>query len=153
MVPDPPPSLSPPAPRSPVLAASCVVIRGDRVLLVKRGRPPGEGRFSFPGGRVEWGEETPEAAEREVREETGLVVQVTSLLGVFDQIQRDGDGAVLFHAAIACYRARLLGGTLEAGDDAGEARFFHREELASLPLTDGLLSILERAFAEDGLGA
>lgn len=107
------------------------------MLLVRRGRPPGEGLWSVPGGRVEPGESDSEAVVREVLEETGLTVVPGLLAGTVD---RPGPGGAVY--VIRDYLAEVSGGTLAAGDDASDARWFAPEELARLPLTPGLMEAL-----------
>lgn len=107
-----------------------------RILLVRRGRPPGAGLWSVPGGRVEPGETDADAVTREVREETGLAVTVGALLGA---VVREGSGVVY---DIFDYTAEVAGGTLRPGDDADDARWFGVPELNTLPLTPGLLDAL-----------
>jgi ADP-ribose pyrophosphatase YjhB (NUDIX family) len=117
------------------------VLDGDRVLLIRRGRPPGEGLWSVPGGRLEPGETLAQAVAREVREETGLLVEVGPLACV---VERMGDD---HHFVILDYLARVIGGVLGAATDAADARFVDDAELASLPTTEGLLDALTRARA------
>jgi 8-oxo-dGTP diphosphatase len=109
----------------------------DRLLLVLRAHPPGENLWSIPGGRVEPGETDAEAVVREVREETGLVVEVGALAG---QVSRPGLGGAVLE--IADYLCRPVGGTLQSGDDAAAVRWVTRDELSGLPLTDGLVDAL-----------
>jgi len=115
------------------------VVRDDagRLLLVRRGRPPSAGMWSVPGGRVEPGETPAEAAAREVREETGLQVEVGPLLTTV----RIGDYVVHDFAAV------VIGGELQAGDDAAEVRWCSTDDAALLPLTPGLLDELRRVGA------
>jgi 8-oxo-dGTP diphosphatase len=108
-----------------------------RLLLIRRGHDPGAGLWSLPGGRVEPGETDAEALVREMREETGLVVQAGRLLGSVRRPYRDGDVI-----DIRDYMATVIGGTLNAGDDAAEARWVDEEDFASLPVTEGLAEIL-----------
>jgi 8-oxo-dGTP diphosphatase len=108
-----------------------------RLLLIKRGHDPGAGLWSLPGGRVEPGETDAEALVREMREETGLVVQAGRLLGSVRRPYRDGDVI-----DIRDYAATVIGGTLNAGDDAADTRWVDEEDLASLPITEGLAEIL-----------
>ena len=112
-----------------------------RVLLVERGRPPGEGLWTVPGGRLERDETLAQAVAREVREETGLVVEVGALACV---VERMGDD---YHFVILDYLARVIGGTLGAASDVRAAKFVDEAELATLPLTDGLAPLIERARA------
>ena len=112
-----------------------------RVLLVQRDRPPGEGLWSVPGGKLEPGETLVQAVAREVREETGLVVEVGALACV---VERMGDD---HHFVILDYLARVIGGDLAAADDVRAARFVDEADLNALPLTDGLVEVLTRARA------
>ena len=108
-----------------------------RLLLIKRGREPGAGLWSIPGGRIEPGESDAEALVREMLEETSLTVEVGRLLG---RVQRPFlDGAVI---DIRDYAATVTGGTLRAGDDAADARWVAPAELASLEITEGLIDAL-----------
>lgn len=115
------------------------VVRDEkaRILLVRRGRAPGEGLWSIPGGRVEAGESDAEAVIREVKEETGLVVDVGRFAG---RVTRDGPGGVVFD--IADYECRAVGGVLAAGDDAADVRWVAPEELRTLPTSEGLVEAL-----------
>jgi ADP-ribose pyrophosphatase YjhB (NUDIX family) len=108
-----------------------------RLLLIKRGHEPGKGLWSIPGGRVEPGETDEQAVIREVREETGLVVQPGRLIGA---VRRPAPAGAMLD--IRDYAATVTGGTLAAGDDADDARWAWPAELAGLSLTDGLAEAL-----------
>ncbi|TDC87240.1 NUDIX domain-containing protein [Actinomadura sp. 7K507] len=115
-----------------------IVRDGDgRLLVVRRGRPPGEGLWSVPGGRVEPGEDDPAAVARELKEETGLDVLVGPLTGT---VERPGPGGVTYE--IYDYAATVTGGTLRAGDDASDVRWVSPGALRELPVTPGLLDAL-----------
>jgi 8-oxo-dGTP diphosphatase len=124
------------------------VIKDDqgRLLLIKRGHEPGAGLWSIPGGRIEPGETDAEALVREMREETGLVVQAGPLLGTVRRLVPDspaaagGQGSTVLD--IRDYAATVTGGTLRPGDDAAEARWVPVSELSSLPITEGLVEAL-----------
>jgi 8-oxo-dGTP diphosphatase len=123
-----------------VNCVGAIVVDSGRILLIRRGHPPGEGLWSVPGGRVEPGESDVEAVAREVLEETGLSVVPGRLAGTVD---RPGPGGVVYE--IRDYLAALpdgSGGTLRAGSDAADARWFTPDELVRLPLTTGLLDAL-----------
>ncbi len=125
-----------------IVAVGAIVFDPEgRVLLIERGKPPGAGLWSVPGGRLEGPETLAQGVAREVREETGLVVEVGPLSCV---VERMGDD---YHFVILDYLARVIGGTLAAGSDARDARWVTSDELATLPLTDGLVAVLERARA------
>lgn len=127
--------------RPEVAVGAIVFDEAGRVLLVERGRPPGVGLWTVPGGRVERGEKLADAVAREVREETGLDVEVGALAAVVERMGED------HHFVILDYVARVTGGALTAGDDARAVKFVDDTELAQLPTTEGLLPILERARA------
>ena len=126
-----------PTPRPvPVPAAGVVVWRGDEALLIRRGKPPRQGEWSLPGGRIEPGERAAEAAIREALEETGCLVAVTGLVDVVDFIA-EGRHFVLFD-----YAARWVSGDPCAGDDATEARFFPFDALPQLGLWSETMRVI-----------
>jgi 8-oxo-dGTP diphosphatase len=108
-----------------------------RLLLIKRGHAPGAGLWSLPGGRIEPGETDAEALVREMREETGLVIEAGQLIGTVRRPAQDG--GIL---DIRDYAATVTGGTLRAGDDAADARWVAPGELETLPITEGLMEAL-----------
>jgi ADP-ribose pyrophosphatase YjhB (NUDIX family) len=125
-----------------IVAVGAVVFDpAGRVLLIQRGKEPNLGLWSVPGGRLEGPETLAQGVAREVREETGLIVEVGPLACV---IERMGDD---YHFVILDYLARVIGGQLAAASDARDARWVETAELAALPLTDGLVAVLERARA------
>lgn len=134
-------------PDAPRVGVGAVVLDGDRVLLVRRGRPPGEGKWSLPGGLIELGERMEDAVTREVEEEAGLRVRVHGLCGVIDRVVRDGGDLVRYHWVILDYVATVEAGTLRAGSDAAEARWASPAEIALLDTTDGLADMVARAIA------
>lgn len=100
--------------------------------MVLRGRPPGAGLWSLPGGRVEAGETDAEALARELREETGLAVAVGALVGSVEVSGFD----------VHDYFCTVTGGSLRAGDDAADVRWVPLAEVAALPVTAGLVETL-----------
>jgi len=112
--------------RSPSLAVDGFLTDGRNILLIRRKNPPYASYWALPGGFVEYGETTEQALIREIREETGLVVFASVLIGVYSDPDRDPRGHI-----ISC--AYLCNHTLEnfrAGSDAIEAKVF---PLSSLP--------------------
>lgn len=131
----------------PVVGVGAVVVRDGRVLLIRRGQPPLEGRWSVPGGRVEAGESLQEAVAREVREETGVQVRPGPLLTVFDPVERDARGTVRYHFVILDYACDWLAGEPRAGSDAADARWVERAALASYDLPPDTLDVVLKGFA------
>jgi ADP-ribose pyrophosphatase len=123
-------------PPRPILGVGTVVIDRNKVLLIRRGKQPGFGIWTFPGGRVRLGERAEAAAVRETREETGLDVKIESLVDVIDVILREEGDRVIYHYFLLGYLARTTGGELRAGSDALDARFFSVEELGPLNLVE-----------------
>ena len=105
---------------SPVPAVGVVCLRGDDVLLIRRGTPPRQGEWSLPGGRIEPGERSIDAALRELREESGVVAEILGLVDVVDGLFPD----IGRHYVLIDYVAVWTGGEPLAGDDADEAAFF-----------------------------
>lgn len=117
----------------PVPTVGVVCLRGDAVLLIRRGTPPRLNQWSLPGGRLEWGETLHAGALRELREETGVEAELLDLLDVIDGVfpARPG-GAITRHYVLIDYAARWIAGEPVAGDDAAEARFVSRDEAMAL---------------------
>jgi 8-oxo-dGTP diphosphatase len=111
---------------SPVVGVGAVITndRGE-VVLIRRGGPPRAGQWSIPGGKLEWGERVTDAVQREIREETGLVIAIERLIDVVDLITRDDAGHILRHYVLIDFKAVHAGGELFAGSDAAEARWVH----------------------------
>jgi ADP-ribose pyrophosphatase YjhB (NUDIX family) len=129
------------------VGVGAVVFHGRRVLLVRRGGPPAAGKWSVPGGLVELGETTEEAARREVREECGCAVRLVGLAGVLDRVIRDEAGRVRYHWVLVDYAAVADSDAVSAGTDAAEARWFDMDDVATLDVTDGLMDMIRRAWA------
>ena len=121
-------------PDKPFVGVGVVVWHGDRFLLIKRGKPPRQGQWSIPGGGQELGESLEEAAIREVREETGLRVEIVGLVDAVDSINRDPDGRVNFHMTLIDYCAVAETDAAIAGSDAADVGWFGLDDLAGLAL-------------------
>jgi len=144
---------APAPPPAPVAAAGIVCMRGDDVLLVRRGAPPLEGRWSIPGGRIEWGERAADAALRELMEETGCTAELIGLIDVVDAVLTNSGAETgesrepWAHYILVDYAARWIAGEPRAGDDAADARFFSPQEIAGLDLWSETLRVIEAARA------
>ena len=134
-------------PDAPRVAVGAVVFHDDCILLVRRGKPPADGQWALPGGTVELGETLTQAAEREIREETGIRVAAQEPIYVFDMVERDPEGRVRFHYVIVDFAARYLGGELHAGDDAADARWVSEAELKQLDVSPSTRQLLARHYA------
>lgn len=136
--------------QAPLPAVSVAMVRGETILLVRRGRAPAKGRYAFPGGRVEAGETLEEAARRELFEETGLEAAALRRLVALTLPARPGDGPETFHLQV--FAARHAGGEPKSASDAEEAAFFTLDELDALPLVDSIRDIAVQLIAEARAG-
>ncbi|MBA2346371.1 MAG: NUDIX hydrolase [Rubrobacter sp.] len=105
----------------PKLVAGAIFEVDGEIVLIQRAIEPGYGMWTFPGGFVERGETAEAAAERETLEETGVEVEVTSLIGLYSY-----EGQI---PAIAAFAARAFGGKLEPLDETMDVRGFPRDAL------------------------
>lgn len=139
----------------PIAGVGAVVISKNSngetcVLIVRRGREPMRGQWSLPGGVLELGETLAEGVQREIKEETGLEVEVLDHIETFDRIVRDEGGRVRYHYIISDWLCVVRGGNLCCGDDAEEAVWLSRAEMASnnvYPLDEFVLQVISKAFA------
>ena len=129
----------------PRLGASACVFRDGRVLIVQRGKEPGRGIWSLPGGHVEPGETALEAAQRELGEETGIAADLAQLVGLYDIVRRGDQGAVTLHYAIACYAGHWASGEAAAAGDAMAVRWVLPEEMPGLAFAPHVKDAIGRA--------
>jgi 8-oxo-dGTP diphosphatase len=115
-------------PARPIVGVGGVIVDGDRVVLIKRKYEPLAGRWSLPGGTL-------------------LVVRVGPVVEVFDRILRDEDGRVKYHFVLVDYLCLPVGGSLQAGDDASDAKWVGFGDLAAYDLTVKATEVLRRAEA------
>lgn len=134
-------------PEQPRVGIGVVLLRGEEVLLVRRGRAPAVGAWSLPGGGQELGETAQECARRELREETGLECGEMVLLGHVDSLHYDAEGRIEYHYTILDFGARYVGGVAVAGDDVSELAWVRREDFAAYGLWDEALRMIKLAFS------
>jgi 8-oxo-dGTP diphosphatase len=133
-------------PERPLVGVGAIIIGNGRVVLIKRAHPPLLGEWSIPGGMLELSEAVREAAVREAQEETGLIVEATELLGVFDRIIKDDDGRTLYHYVLIDFLCRRVSGEVQASGDADDARWFTPEEVGKLPLPKDTAEVIRLGF-------
>lgn len=133
-----------------------MVIDKGRVLLARRGSPPLQNQWSIPGGALELGESLAQGVARELREETGLDVNVIELIEVFERLDptphgqetsAEGGPFPRYHYVILDYLCEARSGTLRAGSDALELAWAREEELGKFGLTEAAMRVLRKAFA------
>jgi 8-oxo-dGTP diphosphatase len=134
-------------PERPILAVSAAIFRDGKVLIIRRGRPPGKGIYTLPGGVVETGEALMDAAVREVREETGLEIEPVALAGHREVIVRDPGGRAARHFVVMCFAARWLSGEPGTSEEIAEAGWRDPSSLGGLSTTEGLAEIIADAEA------
>lgn len=121
-------------------AVSVALVEDGRFLLVRRGRPPSQGLYAFPGGKVEPGETLLDAARRELLEETGLEAgDLVAVAHYAFEAERPGIDAVY---ELTVFSGRSLGGTASAGDDAEALGWFTPDAMTLLPVTESTLEVV-----------
>jgi ADP-ribose pyrophosphatase YjhB (NUDIX family) len=132
-------------PTRPFVGIGIVVIKGDRVLLCRRGKPPNVGSWTLPGGAQDVGETCEAAARRELLEETGLTVGELHFCAHVDTIRRDADGRVRFHYTILDFAGRWVDGAPVAASDVSEVEWAPLEALEPYNLWSEAQRIIEIA--------
>jgi len=133
-------------PIRPHVGVGILLIRDNKLLLVKRKYDPDAGYWSIPGGHLDLGEETEKAAEREGFEETGFKVKVKKLAGIIDKIMYDSEGKIEYHYVLINYFVEQIEGEAYQSpipdDDALDAKFVPFNNLKDYQLTDSLIELL-----------
>ena len=140
-------------PEVPLVGVGAIIIEDARIVLVKRGHPPLQAEWSIPGGVLEVGELVREAAIREAREVTGLIVEPGELLGVYDRVLRNAEQRVQYHYVLIDFLCRRVAGDLSAASDAAEVGWFSREQLPALKLAEDTLDVIRKGFRRLGISA
>lgn len=140
-------------PDRPIVGVGVVVLRGEEVLLIQRGKPPRIGQWSLPGGMQELGETVREAGRREVMEEANVEIEILGLIDVIDSIRRDGEDGVEFHYTLVDLAAEWRAGEARAGGDAMGARWVPLAEVDGLGLWSETVRMIREAAAMRAGGA
>jgi len=135
-------------PDRPFVGVGAVIVdEAGRVLLVKRRFEPLAGQWSLPGGAVDVGETLVDCVRREMREETGLEVEVGPVIEAFDRITHDDSGRVQYHYVLVDYVCRAVGGTLGAASDVADVAWAAARDLPGFGLTDKATDVIGRGLA------
>jgi 8-oxo-dGTP diphosphatase len=133
-------------PTHPKVAVGAVVIHNSCALLVKRRNPPSAGMWAIPGGSVELGETLQEAAEREILEETGVIIKAKNPILTFDVVEPDENGRIRFHYVIVDLMADYVQGEPHPADDAEDVRWFSEADLAEVNINTKTRQLLKGLF-------
>lgn len=135
-------------PTHPLTGIGVILLRGAQILLIRRGKPPGLGLWSLPGGKQELGETAQACARRELREETGLTCGALTLIAHADSIHYDAQGRIKYHYTILDFAARYLDGDAAPGDDVTQTAWASLEELDRYELSAEMQQIIHKAISE-----
>ena len=138
-------------PERPIVGVGAVIVDAGKVLLVKRRYEPLAGHWSIPGGTLELGETLEAGLVREMREETGLEIQVGPVIEVFDRIILDPERRVRYHFVLVDYLCWPIGGVLQAGSDVDAAVLVNPAELDVYDLTEKARAVIARALELNGV--
>lgn len=133
-------------PNRPIVGLGLVILGPRGVVLIKRGKPPRVGAWSLPGGAQKVGETVAQGLAREAKEETGLDVEIIQMIDVVDSITSDPSGDIKYHYTLVDFAAVVTSGTLLAGSDAMDARWFQPPELGALNLWSETTRIIHKGF-------
>jgi len=127
----------------PIVGVGAVVVHNDQVLLVKRGKPPFTGLWCIPGGKVKYGESLQQAAEREIREETGVIIRAGEPVYAFDTMEtHDPDNS--YHYVVVDLVAEYVSGEPLAHDDVTDAAWFGKQDIENEEVQELTRNFLKR---------
>jgi len=133
-------------PDRPILGVGALIFRDDCILLAERGKEPLKGYWSLPGGVVEVGETLDQAIRREVREETGLEVEVVEVLEIFERIMRDSEDRPEYHYVLIDYMCLAPEGEARPGSDVSKVAWVRRQDLGRYRITEGTPPVIQKGF-------
>ena len=131
-------------PTRPLVGTGALILQDGKLLLIRRGAQPGQGKWSIPGGLVELGENVQDAMVRETREEVGLDVEAVKLMDVFDSVTLDEQGRIQYHFVVVNFFVRIVGGSLKTASDILEARWVPVEEVEKYNLTKSFRAFFKK---------
>jgi 8-oxo-dGTP diphosphatase len=140
-------------PERPLVGIGVVLLQGNRVLLIRRGRPPSMGEWALPGGAQRVGETAEHAARRELAEETGVTAGPLTLVANVDSIHHDAEGRVRFHYTILDFAGCWVAGEPRPGDDVTEAEWADLADLSRYNLWSEAIRVIGLAQAAVSCGA
>jgi mutator protein MutT len=133
-------------PDRPIVGVGAVVIHDGRALVVRRATEPLKGQWSIPGGMLELGEKLRDGVAREVKEETGLNIEVGEVLDVFDSIFPDADGRPQYHYVLIDFLCRSISGELLASSDVDAAKWVTSVELDDLAMKPITVAVIRKGL-------
>jgi len=131
-------------PTRPLVGTGALILQDGKLLLIRRGAQPGQGKWSIPGGLVELGENVQDAMVRETKEEVGLDVEAVKLMDVFDSVTLDEQGRIQYHFVVVNFHVRIVGGSLQTASDILEAGWVPVEEVEKYNLTKSFRAFFEK---------
>lgn len=130
----------------PRIGASAAIFRGDDILLIQRGKGSFTGLWSLPGGHVEPGELSADAAAREVSEETGVTARIDGFVDIHEVIVRDEAGTLAAHYVLTVYQGTWQAGEPSPASDSRDARFFSLSGLGEIAMTPEARAVIAKAI-------
>ena len=137
-------------PTQPRIGVGAVVFDPlHRVLLIRRGNPPGEGQWGIPGGLLHLGEPLQDALHREVAEECGISIEIVDLVSLYESVIRDSEGRIAYHYVVADYLCHWLEGEIMPGDDARAVAWVSPENMGKYELMSAATEMIAAARQKD----
>jgi len=135
-------------PEHPIIGVGAVIVAGGRALLVRRGTEPLRGEWSVPGGMLELGEKLRDGVRREALEETGVEVEPSEVLDVFDSIFTDAQGQTQYHYVLIDYLCHPVSGEARAGSDVSDVRWVSAEALPAMGLRESIEQVVRKGWTK-----
>jgi 8-oxo-dGTP diphosphatase len=133
-------------PAHPVVGVGAVVVRDGKALIIKRAHEPRKGEWSLPGGLLELGESLQDAARREIKEETGLDIEVGPVIETFDRVHRDDHGKIRYHFVIVDFVCSSSDGEAVPGSDADGVAWVRADEIDDYKVNEHAKAVILRGL-------